>query len=378
MPSRPTSDLTCSSCGSTFRRPSNRGRLPLFCSPSCRSSAYRARTTVRPGVPPEHDEAAEALAEETLRDARELAGAAHSGSRDAPIELVHRAVTMKQDAEDMLAVAVRRARSHGVTWAQIGTATSMAAGSARGHWSSDQVARVLERRRRRAAARNLPTPAPAAQALGPAPRTGAQRGPGRRPAPPRAPAGGQERHAAGRLALAMGHLRASRRTSARSLARRIGVSASYLSLVLAGKRLPSWEVTASFAEACSADPDDLAQLWCQAHGTAPAPPQSPAEGRAVIRTALRGLYLSAAEPDLPTLAGPAQGLGRDQLACLVDPAAPPPADWTVIARLVSALGGREEDVLRLWCQASALVSGVQVPPPGTAPRQPAIPAAAFG
>jgi transcriptional regulator with XRE-family HTH domain len=336
-------------------------------------------------VPPEHDAEALGVAEDTRDSVGLLLAAAQGPAHDAPLELVNRAVTMRQDAEDMLAVAVRRARSHGATWEQIGSATSMAADSARGHWSGGQVARALERRRRRAAARARAVPAPAARSV---PDTGGPSGAadvtgqtGRRPGP-RAPApgsGGKERRAAEHLALAMSHLRASRHSSARAVAQRMGVSASLLSLVLAGKRLPSWEVTESFARACDTDPDDLVQLWRQAHGIAATPPNTPLEGQALIRTALRGLYLAAREPGLPALGGEGHRLSHDQVACLVDSSVPPPADWPVIARLVSALGGQEEDIRPLWGQAYALRSGVQPQtPPGGPLCGTALPAAAFG
>lgn len=465
MSTKRSSGLTCASCGSTFRRPSNRGRLPLFCSPSCRSSAYRARTTVRPGVPPEHDEAAARVAEDTRASVTALLAAARSLAPGAPMELVNRAVTIRQDAEDMLAVAVRKARSHGATWEQIGLATSLAADSARGHWSGDQVARVLQRRSNRAASPGAPgrpgapavrgvadvprsaggpprteapepaeavkpaeapksaggpgsapesVPAsgpPSASGPGPAsgpvreaggapgpegacapggvPRSEGDAGPGadgtagRRGAPPRAPGGcgEQERRGAEQLALAMSHLRTTRRSSARAVARCIGVSASLLSLVLAGKRLPSWEVTEGFARACDADPGDLVRLWEQAHGIAPAPTASPVELRTLLRCALRGLYLAAREPDLPAVGrATGQAFGREQLACLVDSSAPPPTDWPVLERVVSALGGRPEDIRPLWLQAADALQGVvRLPAPVDDPLgRPGLPAAAFG
>jgi transcriptional regulator with XRE-family HTH domain len=42
---------------------------------------------------------------------------------------------------------------------------------------------------------------------------------------------------------------------------RIGCSASYLSRILSGERVPTWDLTRKFAQACGADPGVLRTVW---------------------------------------------------------------------------------------------------------------------
>jgi hypothetical protein len=139
------------------------------------------------------------------------------------------------------------------------------------------------------------------------------------------------------------------------------VSASYVSRILSGERLPTWKVTSRLTLALGAAPEDLRPLWDAAHGQKPPTPAS-------LPAALRGLLLANANPSYGQLSARTHfALSPTEIAVIIDGAAVP--EWDTVNHLVTALHGRPDTLRPLWNAAKSAPTRPRSP--GTRPTWPA-------
>ncbi|MFB4427047.1 hypothetical protein C5F59_039000 [Streptomyces sp. QL37] len=99
------------------------------------------------------------------------------------------------------------------------------------------------------------------------------------------------------------------------------------------------------------------------------------DAESTLRAALRGLYLSAAQPTAARIRALSYGTFNQQdLENLIRGSSLP--DWETVKRFVSMLRGRPADIRPLWEAARAVAKPVT--PRQDSTRASSIPAAAFG
>ena len=132
------------------------------------------------------------------------------------------------------------------------------------------------------------------------------------------------------------------------VAMQAGVSASFVSRVLAGERVPSWPVVHMLASVLGGHPQDLRFLWESAQGLVGSPRQPVEQAVSRLHCAVRGLYLAAGQPELEHLSrklGGAEVTAGLVGAVLAGECVP---DWPTTAALTASLGGRVVEVRPLW------------------------------
>ncbi|AWN24903.1 MULTISPECIES: helix-turn-helix transcriptional regulator [Streptomyces] len=351
--------LFCRNCNRPFKRPKPTGRLPKHCSNRCRSAFYRGRT-VLPTAPRSYDDDAVRLTRALLTKAQALAHRAQHPVPALPLECLETCVAMRRDLDDTIAVALRQALAKGASWPQIAKVMTTTEGTLKGHYSAEKVDKMLNDRARRGPTRQRQ---PAALQNTKSPPTVGQVNrllPGQPGYP---------------LSRALSYLRRTSGSSTVSgLAINSGVSTSYIYRIMSGERIPTWQVTADFARACDADPDDLVFLWNTAHAVTALPPaDNYPEAVRTLQAALRGLRLVSGNPDIPTLLRRAAAALTARAAAALLAGEPPAAcylRWPVVKALTNALQGDPEAIRPLWERVEA--AG---PPDDDGPRWPA---AAFG
>ncbi|MDT0310594.1 helix-turn-helix transcriptional regulator, partial [Streptomyces sp. DSM 44917] len=235
------------------------GRPKEYCDKRCRDAAYRAHQAAPSAEAARYTAYVRALSESLARSADALLNAASTegAGEESSLRVLHWCAEIERRTHDVQAAAVGLARTQRVPAAGIARAMSVTPAKLRTTWPAD----VVERRMHR----NVGVPSEAVPSAGeraadreragdllPRPRrAGARRGD---------PRDGEERPPGG-LSLALATLHRSSGRTLRDLGRAVGVSASYLSRVLAGKRCPSWRLAQSLAEECGGDPDDIRPLW---------------------------------------------------------------------------------------------------------------------
>lgn len=171
------------------------------------------------------------------------------------------------------------------------------------------------------------------------------------------------------LGLALKHLHRESGVSRREVADAAGVSVSFVTRVMLGQRVPSWQVVCAMAEVLGGEPAELRMLWETARDIARHRrwPRQPARDR--LKAALRGLYLAAGQPDLAELcAQQAESpLTADTIQQVLDGAHIP--EWNDLRWLVVTLGGRPEDVRPYWDEVYSSQLHVLAAQPGLRPRR---------
>ncbi|WP_079271443.1 helix-turn-helix domain-containing protein [Streptomyces lydicus] len=263
---------------------------------------------------------------------------------------------MLGDAE---AAVIRRGRLQGDTWQTLATPAGLSPERLRKRWTEETVTRRLEKRRagRRLTTRMTPPARPpeddTAMDQRPATVTPIQH-----------------------LASALSFLQRQTGQTLKDTASDCGISASYISRILSGDRLPSWPVVAQIAHCCDGNLEELRDLWeaaqrppdLEARARPPAPDQHEAARRCFL-TALRALYLAADRPNLWSIRRATGSiLSIAAIANALNGADIP--DWPSTARLVFALHGRPADFRSLWHAANR-----PTPPDDCGPR---LSAGAFG
>ncbi|WP_183091519.1 helix-turn-helix domain-containing protein [Streptomyces radicis] len=334
----------------TCRRPvfrNGNGRPRQYCDKPCRDAAYRAgRLTPSPDTE-RYAAYLRQLSEDLAQRAHALVVAAHGAEpqKDASLTLLRLVTEAERALGDVRAAAVQHARTRGVRAVAIAQAIGLTPAQLRTRLAPPAVERRM--RRREALARH-PDPAPGQ---------------------PEQPVVNAPPPGAFPLARALATLQRSSGRSLSEVGRRAGVSPSYVSRVLAGKRRPSWPLTRRIVEVCDGDPADLLPLWRAARGEAPRPATPDA-----LHAALRGLHLAAQRPPLESIRTASHGqLSTADIAGLLHGQRVP--HRTVVDRFVQALGFRPEAYLPPWGTErppGAARPGVCCPTPG------ALPADAFG
>jgi transcriptional regulator with XRE-family HTH domain len=343
----------CPLCGVRFPHSDRPGRRKRYCGPACRRKAQRHRD----GRPAAAALGTEPLARPIAEDVQELAGRLLQAEYDGA-SLRQRLCAVWQMTEDLenyaaAAVADARLRSS-ASWREIADAAQCPTVTARNRW---RLSEVEPRLARRAAARRrdrvpgqtrMAPPVMPRRTLADSGTTKDTGGPGPAAAPVGPPGPAQQ------LAGALSHLHRECDKTIRALATEAGVSPSYVSRVLSGERLPSWQVTSKVATACGADPVELRALWERARGIR-VPDQAPTDAVLTLQAALRGLYLAAARPAPARLRDLSRGrLTTETVQALIRGTFLP--DWDTVGRFVTALRGRPADIRPLWDAAQATTS----------------------
>ncbi|MBC3844684.1 helix-turn-helix transcriptional regulator [Streptacidiphilus sp. 4-A2] len=310
----PVSYRQCVLCLKRFTQRSGPGRKRLYCTVACRRRAQRQRDGQRAVAPlAGADKWGMDLASSIQMLAERLAAAEQSqlglGARLGYAE------QLRVELGYYAAAAVHEARVFGDSWADVALAAGVSADTARERWSEGRVRRLMDRRSSQPA-----------RVRGSGGRVGGK---------VVQPRGGSVLGLAGALSFL---LRRSELTM-HEVAQQAGVSASFVSRILTGERVPSWQVAHMLASVLGGDPEDLRFLWESAQGLVGCPRQPLEQAVARLHAAVRGLYLAAGRPDLRRLCSRAQGGITADLAQAVLAGACVP-DWRATAALAAGLGGR--------------------------------------
>ncbi|WP_257042304.1 helix-turn-helix domain-containing protein [Streptomyces sp. TLI_55] len=250
--------------------------------------------------------------------------------------LLERAEAIRRELEIYTAAAVQDARHRGEKWEDVAKAAHVAPETARARWGPERVARMMDlhaNEKQAAPARWRGTGTARAADL--VEGESAETGGGGAPSP------------ADQLASALAQLQAASGLTIREVANSTMLSPSFISRVLSGDRLPTWDLVCALARLFGSDPAELRVLFEAAHGlTAPAR-QPVAQALAQLHAAVRGLYLAAKSPspqriELLTARAIDATAARRVLGGVDVP------EWEVLAALVHALGGRPVDFQPLW------------------------------
>jgi len=144
------------------------------------------------------------------------------------------------------------------------------------------------------------------------------------------------------LASALSHLHRQSGTTHKALGDRVGVDPSYISRVISGERIPSWEVTRKLAQALETGPEEILPLWRAARGY-------DAASTSDLQAALRGLHTAAGRPKTEALKAKTH-LTDEQITNAFTGSTLP--DWETTATLVNALHGQCDLIRPLWDAAN--------------------------
>ncbi|MFH8939470.1 helix-turn-helix domain-containing protein [Streptomyces griseosporeus] len=437
----------CEYCGSRLTGSPGKGRPRKYCGDPCRQAAHRQRrlgtgaaapSSTAPGpetaacapasqaptataartAPPARtagqastsgDELLSEIARDIQEGARDLARLLPSLNGEEPLQ---RIVQLREQLDGLTAAAVGRARHRRIPWTTISSVLGISEDTARHRYTDRYILRRLARFNRSqtplTSLAGLFTPAaPAAAAP---------------PDPPGENAGGGESGDAGgdhsdgpdtperstqtepapaaynRLAPILSMLVRSAQLTNKEVSSRIGCSASYLSRILSGERVPTWELTRKFAHVCGADPDVLRTVWeseklsDRSPWPEPDPDAPPLPAAEQLRAAIRTLHLRAGRPAPSDIAVASRWLlTAGTIASLLECTVLPPRD--LLQNFVLLLGGDVDhftqlldDAHREATRGTHLLQAPAPPdptpslprhapqaPPAHAPRQPAGP-----
>ncbi|GAA4027042.1 helix-turn-helix transcriptional regulator [Streptomyces plumbiresistens] len=322
----------CRHCRQRFERTGKPGRKQEYCTPACRRRAQRerSRTTVNTVQPTDSPLPLARNIAESVQALADGLMAAEYDEQDLAV-LLGRAAELTREVEYYVCAAVHDARIQGAGWDTVAAAAAVSTATARSRWAEKTVRRRLERRaserstaRQRDAAGHAAQPRPDGQEPGQS---------GERPS--------------GKLAAALSHLHRGSGLTIREVADRTELSASYVSRILSGERVPAWPVVETLAALFGGDPDELAVLWENAQGLTPPARQALPDAAARLNAALRGLYLAAASPS-PARIHEASGgtLSETTVKEMLGGRLVP--DWKTTVAFVRAVGGTPADIRPLW------------------------------
>ncbi|MFJ8510191.1 helix-turn-helix domain-containing protein [Streptomyces avermitilis] len=309
------------------------GRRRHYCSTACRRRAQRDRQARKAPAVAQQGPLGASVAAEVHRLAQQLLD---SEMRQEELgTLLERAEAIRRELDIYTAAAVQDARHRGEKWESVARAAHVAAETARARWGRERVARMMDlhANEKRAAPARWRGSQPARLADGPEDTLGDH--------------SAEVVSPAGQLASALTHLQAASCLTIREVADSTMLSPSFISRVLSGDRLPTWDLTCSLALLFGADPADLRVLFESAHGMTVHGRQPVATAIAQLHAAVRGLYLAAKSPTadrIERLSSKAVSAltARRVLAGIDVP------EWEVLSALVCALGGHPHDFKPLW------------------------------
>ncbi|MFJ3762884.1 helix-turn-helix domain-containing protein [Streptomyces sp. NPDC090080] len=249
--------------------------------------------------------------------------------------LLERAEAIRRELEIYTAAAVQDARHRGEKWDSVARAAHVAAETARARWGPERVARMmgLHANEKRAAPTRWRGPQPArfVDVEDGAPGDG----------------GVDALSPAVQLASALTHLQAASGMTIREVAESAMLSSSFISRVLSGDRLPTWDLVCSLARMFGSDPAELRVLFESAHGLTAPGRQPVTDAIAQLHAAVRGLHRAAKTPTAERIeqlsARAVSALAARRVLSGIDV-----PEWEVLAALVNALGGRPLDFKPLW------------------------------
>ncbi|MGW2426669.1 helix-turn-helix domain-containing protein [Streptomyces sp. NPDC001709] len=341
-------------------------RAPVPASPN---AALPPRTT-----PGRLDEILGEVIRDLQDDARVLLRQLEPDDTEQVLEQVRQ---MRARLDCLTAGLVGRARLRQVTWARIGLALSVSEDTARHRYTDDYIVRRLKQ------VGHLPSVPASLRALYEEPARHVAGGPAGmgEEIPDEAEAAGA---AYNRLAPVLSMLARASELPLHELAHQSRCSASYLSRMLSGHRVPSWKITERFARACGADPVVLRKVW-ETEQLRRRQPRQPAadqheidaldgistQAQAVQRlmAALRTLHVRAGQPSAQQICIASRWrLQASQVADILDGAAT--CDWPTLFQLVQAMGGSADYFHPLWQAATGRRDQPTEPPPTAAKADP--------
>ncbi|WP_180356985.1 helix-turn-helix domain-containing protein [Streptomyces sp. TLI_146] len=259
-------------------------------------------------------------------------------------ELMARVRRVTEEVECYQAAAISDARARGMGWEEVGQAAFIAAVTARARWRTPEVARLFQRRRVQQAslgAESTPV-VPAARQSVDEVASAKARG---------------TRSLTGALTFLLRHSG----LTIKEAAGRSELSASYVSRIMAGERVPTWPAVQALVQVLGGVPLDLYALWEAAQGVTR--PSRPPLDEAVenLGAALRGAYLAAGCPPYEHVSALTDGVVDASIVegALLGRVVP---CWETTSALLSALQAPPGDVRGLWDDANyAFLVCLQMP-----------------
>ncbi|GAB7111104.1 hypothetical protein JCM4814A_94230 [Streptomyces phaeofaciens JCM 4814] len=326
------------------------------------------------------------IAKDIQDGARDLARLMPTADGEEPLR---RIAQLHEQLDGLTAAVVGRARYRRVTWATISSILRVSEDTARHRYTERYITRRLARFNRSeatlpslaglftATAGHIAEPpgdaASGSDTAGEAGDPGPERGPDQ--TTPSEPSGA----AFNRLAPILSMLIRTAQLSNKEVSSRIGCSASYLSRMLSGERVPTWTLTRKFAQACGADPEVLRTVWesekLSERNRAPAPvdaDEPPLPAAEQLRTAVRTLHLRAGRPAPNDVAVASRWLlSTGTVASILEATVLPPQD--VLETFVRILGGDVRRFSQLLdnARAEATPHPARRQPPTRPPSAPA-------
>ncbi|MGW0886314.1 helix-turn-helix domain-containing protein [Streptomyces sp. NPDC002671] len=248
--------------------------------------------------------------------------------------LLERVEAIRRELDIYTAAAVQDARHRGEKWESVARAAHVAAETARARWGPERVARmmVLHANDKRAAPTRWRTVRSAPSGEGKENPVGGQ---------------GEAASPVSQLASALTQLQVASGRTIREVADLAMLSPSFISRVLSGDRLPTWDLVCALSNIFGSDPAELRVLFEAAHGmTVPQREPAPAAIERLHAT-VRGLHLAAKSPRPERIEVLSGGAVSTAAARLVLSGRDVP-DWEVLSALVCTLGGRPCEVKPLW------------------------------
>ncbi|MFD8024540.1 helix-turn-helix domain-containing protein [Streptomyces lavendulae] len=165
-------------------------------------------------------------------------------------------------------------------------------------------------------------------------------------------------------------VRTSKQTN-KEVSTKMGISASYLSRILSGERVPTWSLTQNFARACGADPDVLRTVWESEKLNEKPSARTPLEGPPLpaalrLHQAIRTLHHRAGRPASQDIALASHWtLSVTDVASVIEGQAIPA--WQTLKTVVKLLGGDRDYFEALWKEADGERRNGPAGPDGSGP-----------
>ncbi|MGW9453986.1 helix-turn-helix domain-containing protein [Streptomyces sp. NPDC055632] len=354
--SSPVPDRYCSHCHNPLPpRAPGRGRPSAYCGRPCRQAAYRDRHKDRqveltqnpnpeekPPKPPLELLHAHlfGLAENLNTDARHLVRLLQPGPLASAVEYVETAVQIQRRLDALVAGLVLLARTRHIPWDVLAHVMKASPETLRKSFHIDKVERLLVTESEKAEA--IVETLRAAEDIA-------------APESPPPPTVRTTRRVSNQLAPVLSQLHRSSGMPLRALSLRVRVSASYLSRILAGEKIPTLELTERIGQALGADCEVLRKVWAdekdRTHNSSP----DPATGRGTVPnslvTAVRYLHRRANRPALRVLAAATgNALTEAEIRDVLRGARLP--DWNTLQMIILALDGEPSFFHPLWERAA--------------------------
>ncbi|WKU42642.1 helix-turn-helix transcriptional regulator [Streptomyces sp. VNUA116] len=272
-----------------------------------------------------------------------------------PADCLRLAARMRTQLDGLTAGLVGRARCSRTTWSRIGHILGISEDTARHRYTDHYILRRLAE-----LTRMSPPPA-TLNDLYPGSTPRQQRSPV--PMPPRGSIPTRPRPAFNRLAPVLSMLARNSGLSMKDLSQHTRCSASYLSRILSGERIPTWPLTERFARACGADAAVLRSVWeterLRSNGPLPEQEEEDTDGddedpiRAGTRllTALRTLHVRAGQPTAYSIATASKRpLPVETVTTALDGTQIP--GWCDLVSILHVLGGEIPYFQPLWENAN--------------------------